>query len=89
MARVPRVNARGENRPINENGAPPAESSAPRRRPVKRHRRPFGVLTMLAHEWENPVFCQHSMRLLANDVMPVFARHAEQFAAVPSSIFAW
>ena len=50
---------------------------------------PFGVLTMLAHEWDNPVFCQHSMRLLANDVMPVFARHAEQFAAVPSSIFAW
>jgi hypothetical protein len=47
------------------------------------------VLTMLAHEWDNPVFCQHSMRLLANDVMPVFARHAEQSAAVPSSIFAW
>jgi len=88
VARVPRVNARGENRPINENGAPPAESSAPRRRPVKPRRRPLGVLTMLAHEWDNPVFCQHSMRLLANDVMPVFARHAEQSAAVPSSIFA-
>jgi len=42
---------------------------------------PFGVLTMLAHEWDDPVFCQHSMHLLANDVMPVFARHAEQSAA--------
>jgi hypothetical protein len=37
---------------------------------------PFGVLTMLAHEWDNHVFCQRSMRLLANVVMPVFARHA-------------
>jgi hypothetical protein len=89
LARVPRVNARGENRPINENGAPPAGSSTPRRRPVKRRRRPFSVLTMLAHEWDNPFFCQHSMRLLANDVMPVFARHTEQPATVPSSIFAW
>ena len=42
---------------------------------------PFDVLTMLAHEWDDPVFCQQSMRLLANDVMPVFARHAEQSAA--------
>lgn len=32
---------------------------------------PFGVLTMLPHEGDDPVFCQHSMRLLANDVMPV------------------
>ena len=23
---------------------------------------PFGGLTMLAHEWDDPVFCQHSMR---------------------------
>ena len=42
---------------------------------------PFGGLTMLAHEWDDPVFCQHSMRLLANDVMLIFARHAEQSAA--------
>ena len=42
---------------------------------------PFGVLTMLAHEWDDPVFCQHSMRLLANKLMSDFARHAEQSAA--------
>ena len=42
---------------------------------------PFGVLTLLVHEWDDPVFCQHSMRLVANDVMPVFARHVEQSAA--------
>lgn len=42
---------------------------------------PFGVLTLLVHEWDEPVFCQHSMRLLANDVMADFARHAEQVAA--------
>ena len=42
---------------------------------------PFDVLTMLAHEWDDPIFCQHVMRLLANDVMTVFARRAEQSAA--------
>ena len=42
---------------------------------------PFDVLTMLAQEWDDPVFCQHSMRLLANELMSDFARHAEQSAA--------
>lgn len=42
---------------------------------------PFGVSILLVNEWDASVFCQHSMRLLANDVMPVFARHAERSTA--------
>ncbi len=42
---------------------------------------PFGVLTMLAHEWDDPAFCQQSMRLLANEVMPAFASHAAKSVA--------
>ena len=38
----------------------------------------FGTLTITAHEWDDPVFCQRSMRLLATDVMPALSKHAEQ-----------
>ena len=37
----------------------------------------FGVLTAMAHEWDDPAFCKRSMTMLANDVMPVFSQHAE------------
>lgn len=37
----------------------------------------FGVLTLLTHEWDQPEFCRRSMRLLAEDVMPEFSRHAQ------------
>ena len=42
--------------------------------------RPFGGLAILEQELDNPVFRQYSMRLLENDVMSVFSRHAEQSA---------
>ena len=35
----------------------------------------FGTLTITAHEWDKPAFCQHSMRLLVNEVMPKFSQH--------------
>ena len=41
----------------------------------------FGVLTLLTHEWDRPDFCQRSMRLLAEDVMPAFSRHAQSTKA--------
>ena len=37
---------------------------------------PFGVLTAMAQEWDDPAFCRRSMTLLAEDVMPKFAKHA-------------
>lgn len=37
----------------------------------------FGVLTMLTHEWDDPAFCQRSMRMLVEDVMPAFRQHAK------------
>ena len=40
----------------------------------------FGTLTVTAHEWDDPTFCKRSMTLLAEDVMPSFAKHAEQDA---------
>jgi hypothetical protein len=36
----------------------------------------FGVLTLLTHEWDDPAFCQRSMRLLAEEVMPALSQHA-------------
>lgn len=42
---------------------------------------PFGVLTMLAHEWDDVTFCQRSMQLLAQEVMPAFSRRVERRAA--------
>ena len=42
----------------------------------------FGTLTVTAHEWDDPTFCKRSMTLLAEDVMPSFAKHAEQDANV-------
>jgi alkanesulfonate monooxygenase SsuD/methylene tetrahydromethanopterin reductase-like flavin-dependent oxidoreductase (luciferase family) len=38
---------------------------------------PFGVLTMLTHEWDRPDFCQRSMRALVEEVMPALSRHAD------------
>lgn len=38
----------------------------------------FGTLTITAHEWDDPEFCQRSMSMLSSEVMPVFAKHAEQ-----------
>ena len=38
---------------------------------------PFGVLTAMAHEWDNPAFSKRSMTLLANEVMPRFAQHCD------------
>ncbi|PPR62907.1 MAG: 3,6-diketocamphane 1,6 monooxygenase [Alphaproteobacteria bacterium MarineAlpha4_Bin2] len=38
---------------------------------------PFGVLTAMAQEWDDPHFCRRSMTLLAEEVMPKFTRHAE------------
>ena len=38
---------------------------------------PFGVLTAMAQEWDDPAFCRRSMTLLAEDVMPKFAKHAD------------
>lgn len=37
---------------------------------------PFGELTMMAHEWD-AAFGERSMTLLANEVMPAFAQHAD------------
>ena len=37
----------------------------------------FGVLTFLTTEWDRPEFCQRSMRMLVEDVMPGFSRHAD------------
>ena len=37
---------------------------------------PFGVLTAMALEW-SPAFGEQTMTLLANEVMPVFAQHAD------------
>lgn len=41
----------------------------------------FGVLTLLTHEWDKPAFCQRSMQLLAEEVMPMFAQHARAIRA--------
>ena len=38
---------------------------------------PFGVLTMLVHEWDDPAFCRRSITTLAEEVMPAFSQHAE------------
>ena len=38
---------------------------------------PFGVLTVMAHEWDNSAFCRRSLTLLAEEVMPAFSQHAE------------
>jgi alkanesulfonate monooxygenase SsuD/methylene tetrahydromethanopterin reductase-like flavin-dependent oxidoreductase (luciferase family) len=37
----------------------------------------FGTLLMAGHDWDRPAFWRRSMELLAADVMPKFARHAE------------
>ena len=37
----------------------------------------FGVLTIMAHEYDKADFFHRSMTMLANDVLPVFAQHAE------------
>ena len=39
---------------------------------------PFGVLTAMAHEWDDPAFCKRSMTMLAKEVMPTFARYVNQ-----------
>jgi hypothetical protein len=36
---------------------------------------PFGVLTAMAHEWDDPAFCRRSLTLLAEEVMPMFSQH--------------
>jgi alkanesulfonate monooxygenase SsuD/methylene tetrahydromethanopterin reductase-like flavin-dependent oxidoreductase (luciferase family) len=38
----------------------------------------FGVLTAMAVEWTDPEFGARSLRLLAEEVMPAFSRHADQ-----------
>ena len=38
---------------------------------------PFGVLTAMAHEWDDPAFCRRSLTMLAETVMPAFSRQAE------------
>ena len=37
----------------------------------------FGVLTAMAHEWDDHAFCRRSLTMLAEDVMPAFSHHAE------------
>ena len=37
----------------------------------------FGVLTAMAHEWDDKEFCRRSMTTLAKDIMPKFSQHAE------------
>ncbi len=37
----------------------------------------FGTLLMAGHDWDQPKLWRRSMELLAHDVMPKFARHAE------------
>ena len=37
----------------------------------------FGVLTAMAHEWDDKAFCQRSLTMLAKDVMPRFSQHAD------------
>jgi alkanesulfonate monooxygenase SsuD/methylene tetrahydromethanopterin reductase-like flavin-dependent oxidoreductase (luciferase family) len=41
----------------------------------------FGVLTMLAHEWDDEQFCRQSMTSLAQEVMPAFTQHADNSRA--------
>ena len=36
----------------------------------------FGTLLMGGHDWDQPALWRRSMELLANDVMPTFAKHA-------------
>ena len=38
---------------------------------------PFGMLTAMAHEWDDPAFCKRSMTLLAEDVMPKFTSRTD------------
>ena len=38
----------------------------------------FGTLLMGGHDWDRPALWRRSMELLAQDVMPRFARHAAQ-----------
>ena len=38
---------------------------------------PFGMLTAMAHEWDDPAFCRQSMTLLAEDVMPKFTSRTD------------
>ena len=38
---------------------------------------PFGMLTAMAHEWDDPAFCRRSMTLLAEDVMPKFTSRTD------------
>ncbi len=42
---------------------------------------PFGVLTLLSHEWDRPAFCRRSLTLLAEEVMPKFSQHADAMKA--------
>ena len=37
----------------------------------------FGVLTAMAHEWDDHAFCKKSLALLTEEVMPAFSQHAE------------
>ena len=32
---------------------------------------PFGTIVMVAHDWDDPTFHQRSMRLMAEQVMPL------------------
>lgn len=41
----------------------------------------FGVLTAMAHEWDDPAFCRRSLTLLAEQVMPAFSQHADSTRA--------
>ena len=38
---------------------------------------PFGMLTMMAHEYHDGAFFHRSMRMLASDALPVLTQHAE------------
>ena len=37
----------------------------------------FGVLTAMAHEWDDKEFCKRSLTTLAEDIMPKFSQHAD------------
>ncbi len=42
----------------------------------------FGTLVMVAHDWDDPILWQSSMKRLAEDIMPGLSQHADQLPAL-------
>ena len=42
----------------------------------------FGTLVMVAHDWDDRILWQSSMKRLAEDIMPGLSQHADQLPAL-------